>query len=637
MIMNSIPDAVELSKFNRKGQFIDPETGKSFEGIVELALQVCDSPIALIYLTDEKRQWVKASKGVEVNAAHLDFLFSELSIQGGDALVVNDTLADQRFYRNSYVINEPIRFYAGVPIIAESGRKLGTLCVMDTRPKVFSDCQLSNLRTLASQVTHLLGVRLKNLQLQKLVQDKTSELSHFFDRIGDAFISLDKNWNYVYANKQLGDLVQRDPSQLIGKNVWEEFPEAINSATYHAFHQAMREQRYICHLDYFEPLDLWQENHIYPTPDGLSVFIRDVSASKRSEKKLIQSIETLERAEEQAKMGSWQLDVATGKRHWSKQLFLMFGFDPTQEIPPREVILQRVHPEDRASYLILVEQLMKDEDPDEIVLRTNPLTLPLRHILVYTRKVKDERGITLRFEGIMIDVTELQKTYHELDQFVYSVSHDLRSPLASILGLLNVAELEKPDTPTAPHLKRIREQVNRLDYFIKEILEYSMNARTEAHFEKIDFPFVIEEVKSNLKPLTEIDRLKLHLATSGNHEFFTDKARLEIILKNLLSNSIKYQDFKKNSCTISINVETTPAQSKIIFADNGIGIEKIHLTKIFDMFYRATEHAKGAGLGLYIVKEAVHKLGGRIKAESELGAGTVFEIVLPNFLAYQQP
>lgn len=105
----------------------------------------------------------------------------------------------------------------------------------------------------------------------------------FIQRITDAFIALDKNWCYTYLNRQAGELLQRDINELIGKNIWEEFPQAVGSETYKAFYKAMEEQCYISNTDYFQPLDLWQENFIYPSGDGLSVFIRNITEKKKLE------------------------------------------------------------------------------------------------------------------------------------------------------------------------------------------------------------------------------------------------------------------------------------------------------------------------------------------------------------------
>ncbi|HEY4062958.1 MAG TPA: PAS domain S-box protein [Puia sp.] len=129
-----------------------------------------------------------------------------------------------------------------------------------------------------------LQLRKFNEDLEEQVKIKTAELTGIFERITDAFIAVDKDFCYTYLNKKAGELIHRDPDQLIGKCVWDIFPDVVGSSTYHAFNRAMAEQQNIINTDYYPPLDLWQENHLYPSPDGLSVFIRDISHQKRTEK-----------------------------------------------------------------------------------------------------------------------------------------------------------------------------------------------------------------------------------------------------------------------------------------------------------------------------------------------------------------
>lgn len=110
-----------------------------------------------------------------------------------------------------------------------------------------------------------------------------SKYTRFINRISEAFISLDNHWKYTFINARAAKMTKRSPGELLGRNVWEEFPMAVGSATYKAFHKAMETQQYICNEDYYAPLDIWQENHIYPSADGLSVFIRDISSQKKLE------------------------------------------------------------------------------------------------------------------------------------------------------------------------------------------------------------------------------------------------------------------------------------------------------------------------------------------------------------------
>jgi len=240
-----------------------------------------------------------------------------------------------------------------------------------------------------------------------------------------------------------------------------------------------------------------------------------------------------------------------------------------------------------------------------------------------TERKKSEAALLLQFE-------ELQKINHELDRFVYSVSHDLRAPLASLLGLINVAELEKPSPAFQSYLSMMRQSINRLDGFIKDILDYSRNARQEVQLEKIDFRDLLKEVKNNLGSLSGFERLRIEVNLLQETVFYSDRSRIGILLNNLFSNAVKYQDVGKISSLLSIDILTTSNEATIKFSDNGIGITESHLSKIFEMFYRATEEAKGSGLGLYIAKETVTKLKGSIAVQSEFGQGTTFEIHIPN-------
>jgi PAS domain S-box-containing protein len=137
-----------------------------------------------------------------------------------------------------------------------------------------------------------LSVYFRDVTQQKEAQEKIRKSEEkyrvFIERITDAFVSLDSNWCYTYLNPQAGELMKINPATLIGKNIWEVFPDVVGSETYKAFYKAMQEQHYISNTDYYAPLDLWYENYIYPSADGISVFIRDVTEKKGLEKELLE-------------------------------------------------------------------------------------------------------------------------------------------------------------------------------------------------------------------------------------------------------------------------------------------------------------------------------------------------------------
>lgn len=236
---------------------------------------------------------------------------------------------------------------------------------------------------------------------------------------------------------------------------------------------------------------------------------------------------------------------------------------------------------------------------------------------------RSEFKLTKQFE-------ELKKTNHELDRFVYSVSHDLRSPLSSILGLINVAEMENPPPVFGNYFSMIRTSINRLDSFINDILDYSRNSRTDVKLVKIDFQILITEIQHNFRLIKGADRLHTELTINAQSDFYSDNTRIVVLFNNLLSNAIRYQDYKKETSRVRIEIVQSTKEVVIRFSDNGVGIKETHVNKIFDMFYRASEDSAGSGLGLYIVKETLDKLKGSIKVESDFGAFTKFTVTIPN-------
>lgn len=224
----------------------------------------------------------------------------------------------------------------------------------------------------------------------------------------------------------------------------------------------------------------------------------------------------------------------------------------------------------------------------------------------------------------------LTKTNKELDHFVYSVSHDLRAPLSSILGLTNIYSMTDNMEERKSINKMIQARVNDLDSFIKEVLDYSRNERLRLKISPTYPKATVDKIVDSLNYMTGFDQVIIENKIDPSLEIKTDPERLQVIFTNLIANSINYRDSSKDMSTITLDAQRAEDYWQFKVRDNGIGIEEIHRDKIFEMFYRANEdNPSGSGLGLYIVKETVSRLKGSIKVESQFGDGTTFIIEIP--------
>ena len=227
-------------------------------------------------------------------------------------------------------------------------------------------------------------------------------------------------------------------------------------------------------------------------------------------------------------------------------------------------------------------------------------------------------------------IDELQKTNDELNRFVYSTSHDLRSPLASVMGILNLAQMEQSVQDPNGYMGMIEICVNKMDTFIQKIIEYYKSIRVEEEFTNIDFEVLLDESIKLVK--MQKPGIEYILNVQQPVQFINDAFRVSVIMDNLISNAAKYQKPTEKNQRVEVTVQTTVEKVSIKIEDNGIGIIDQHLNNIFKMFFRSTNTVNGLGIGLYIVKEALTRIGGEISVHSTYGGGTAFYLEIPNYL-----
>lgn len=223
----------------------------------------------------------------------------------------------------------------------------------------------------------------------------------------------------------------------------------------------------------------------------------------------------------------------------------------------------------------------------------------------------------------------LKKSNEELDRFVYSTSHDLRAPLTSLLGLINISERTENLTDLRMYSGLMRDRVEALDRFIKDITDYSRNNRTEVCRVYVNLHEFVAEIWESLRYSHKAETIHFELNCPENFNIETDPHRLRVILTNLISNSIRYHDNRKAYKYIRLTCQKTEKSFVVSIQDNGQGISPEYHSKIFQMFFRANECSSGSGLGLYIVKEAIQKLSGEVQLQSALAQGSTFTVSLP--------
>jgi signal transduction histidine kinase len=270
---------------------------------------------------------------------------------------------------------------------------------------------------------------------------------------------------------------------------------------------------------------------------------------------------------------------------------------------------------------------------DDYVLKTNLTRLPVAIKNALEAK-KMQLKSNMDRQAIERKNEELTKVNKEMDAFIYSLSHGLRSPLSSILGLVHLAKVEESTGPGRylHYFDMVETSVRKLDLTIREMVDYSRNARLDVGRSQLDLKALVENCFAGLEYIKRFCRVAKRILVDEVSEFVGDQYRITIILNGLLSNALKFSDHAKTDPYISVRIQMEGQSLTIQVKDNGIGINNELQPHIFKMFYRGSDKAEGAGLGLFVVKEVVEKLGGTINLQSEEGVGTEVLVTIPNYL-----
>lgn len=376
-----------------------------------------------------------------------------------------------------------------------------------------------------------------------------------------------------------------------------------------------------------------------------SLFIRDISRTKAVEEESRYQRELIDSISYSIQEGLFRSSPQKGIMFVNKAFVEMFGYDSEEEVKqldPYELYVDTSRRDDfvkivREQKSFINEEVhFKRKDGSTFWGLMSSVKKTENDLTYHDGAIRDvtqlrEAQLTLKEKNnLLMQINdELKKVNSELDGFVYRVSHDLRAPLVSLLGLVSIFRMEQNQEKKNHYLDLMEKSVERLDNFILDIMNYSRNSRIKLSSDEIALRTLVTDTIESLR-FSQDGSFKIKNLIDDRLKIKTDSQRLRPILNNLLSNAIRYRDLGKDEQFVTIQAESINDGVKIEVSDNGIGIPKAYQKDIFKMFFRASKQSEGSGIGLYIVKETVEKLHGTVTLFSTEGIGTTFSIFLPN-------
>ena len=480
---------------------------------------------------------------------------------------------------------------------------------------------------------------------RKKIEDSLLRYTSLIEQASDAICFMDESMKIIEANHYACDKLGYTKEEILQLSVEDFFlKEDLKESPLRldALRQGktIRDERRVKRKD-GSLLDV--ELSAKRLKDGNTLlFVRDISEHKKAQNTLRENEKKYRYLFDHNPMPMWVIDLVSLKfLDVNKMAVLQYGYSREEFLSMNVLDIRPDQDKDRFIKSINSSEInatsfnrgvWNHQKKDRTIIPVEIIAheiiyegIPARFIL--SNDVTDRKKAELNLER---QNKELIKTNSELDRFVYSVSHDLRSPLTSILGLLSFIEDESQEKDTLEHAKMIRNSINRLDEFIKKILNYSRNNRTGLEPEKISIQETVYDILNSLQSLSEAKGINYEIDIKELQPFYTDRLRFNTILENLISNAIKYHKEQESGKYIRITGSSDRENLHIIIADNGMGIAPEYHQKIFEMFFRISGSKDGSGIGLYIVKDTIEILQGSIELQSEKGQGTKFIITLKN-------
>lgn len=256
-------------------------------------------------------------------------------------------------------------------------------------------------------------------------------------------------------------------------------------------------------------------------------------------------------------------------------------------------------------------------------------------VIINNHPLINEKGKKIGTMGTLVNITDRKKTEEKLKQvneelktFIYRTSHDLRGPLASVLGITNLASMEITDARALKYFEYVDRSTQKLDRTLKALIDVASITQPDEGYTQVQFEELVREVIDNLNYTNRLENLHIDLEVRQKNAFISSKQLLTYVFEKLIENAVAYRKEDISNPKLAIRIDVEGPEAAVVVEDNGTGIPKELHRKVFNMFFKGVEKSRGSGLGLYVVEKLVSSLNGTIELSSQVGLGTRFDIHL---------
>ena len=512
-------------------------------------------------------------------------------------------------------------------------------------------------RKLAAIETHKLAVRLTDT----------------LESINDGFFTLGRDWRFTYINQKAEQLLRQDRSQLLDRNLWDVFPEALGTPFEEGYRRAMAGEDGIRFEAIYRPWQRWMGVECYRSEEGLSVYFRDVTTQRAVRQQLqlleasVAQLRDMVVITEAGRQGASGLGIVfvnhafervtgyTRDQVVGRSLDLLHGaLTDRREVERVHDAVERFEPvhaellaytrggEPRWIELDITPVGVRGEGPTHFVTIARDIGERRRH-----QKALHDLNANLEMR-VQQRTRELERSRELAEQanrakssFLATMSHEIRTPMNGVVGMIDVLERSHLQASQVDMVKTIRESAYTLLAIVDDVLDFSKieAGQFEIENQPMDVAAVLEAVCESLGPLAHGKGVAVRLFTDPAlpAQALGDAARLRQVLMNLLGNAIKFSSGQGRPGRVSLRALNTPCNNgpgalAVEVADNGIGMDADTLARLFSPFTQAdastTRRFGGTGLGLSITHRLVTMMGGEIKVRSEPGFGSTFTVRL---------